>query len=72
MEKGTQIADLLNKLRIFPRAFIGAYIYLLIEVVMWFMGLETPTATQASLVSVLVGAGAAWFGLYVNSGNEKK
>ena len=27
----------------------------------------TPGAEQAGLVSVIVGAGAAWFGLYVNS-----
>ena len=43
------------------------YIYLLFEVVTWFMALPTPGAEQAGLVSVIVGAGAAWFGLYVNS-----
>ena len=31
------------------------------------MDLPTPGAEQAGLVSVVVGAGAAWFGLYVNS-----
>lgn len=60
--------ELLNKLRIFPRAFIGAYIYLLVVGAQWFMALPEPTATQAGFLSVLVGAGAAWFGLYVNSG----
>jgi hypothetical protein len=37
----------------------------------WFTSLEDPTTQQASLISLLIGAGAAWFGLYVNSGNKK-
>tara|TARA_Y100000996_G_scaffold340413_1_gene277528 strand:+ start:231 stop:587 length:357 start_codon:yes stop_codon:yes gene_type:complete len=56
-----------SRWRLFPRAFISMYIYLLFEVVTWFMALPTPGAEQAGLVSVIVGAGAAWFGLYVNS-----
>jgi len=31
------------------------------------MTLPEPNNAQAGLVSVVVGAGAAWFGLYVNS-----
>ena len=31
------------------------------------MALPEPTMEQAGLVSVVTGAGAAWFGLYVNS-----
>ena len=30
------------------------------------MALDNPNNAQAGLVSVVVGAGAAWFGLYVN------
>tara|TARA_B100000073_G_C23598391_1_gene519338 strand:+ start:195 stop:548 length:354 start_codon:yes stop_codon:yes gene_type:complete len=56
-----------SRWRLFPRAFISMYIYLLFKVVTWFMELPTPNAEQAGLVSVIVGAGAAWFGLYVNS-----
>lgn len=56
-----------SRWRLFPRAFISMYIYLLFEVVTWFMELPTPGPEQAGLVSVIVGAGAAWFGLYVNS-----
>jgi len=56
-----------SRWRLFPRAFISMYIYLLFQVVTWFMELPTPNAEQAGLVSVIVGAGAAWFGLYVNS-----
>jgi hypothetical protein len=43
------------------------YIYLLYSVVDWFMALSDPNLAQSGLVSVVVGAGAAWFGLYVNS-----
>ena len=31
------------------------------------MALADPSVAQSGLISVLVGAGAAWFGLYVNS-----
>jgi len=47
------------------------YIYLLYDVVQWFMALPDPNTQQAGLVSVLVGSGAAWFGLYVNSSSTK-
>lgn len=43
--------------------------YLLITVSQWFMALQAPTMEQAGFVSVIVGAGAAWFGLYANSGS---
>ena len=35
------------------------------------MALEDPNNAQAGLISVIVGAGAAWFGLYVNSTSTK-
>lgn len=56
-----------DRLRLFPRAFISIYIYMFYTVVEWFMALPDPSMPQAGLVSVIVGAGAAWFGLYVNS-----
>ena len=59
-----------SRLRLFPRAFITMYIYLLWRVVEWFMALPEPSMEQAGLVSVIVGAGAAWFGLYVNSSSS--
>ena len=59
-----------DRLRLFPRAFITMYIYILYKVTDWFMLLEEPNMAQAGLVSVVVGAGAAWFGLYVNSTSE--
>lgn len=61
----------IDKLRIFPRAFITVYIYVFYTVVEWFMTIPEPNMAQAGLVSVVTGAGAAWFGLYVNSGGGK-
>jgi hypothetical protein len=40
------------------------------ESTQWFMGLDSPTNAQAGFISTIVGAGAAFFGLYVNSGNN--
>lgn len=36
----------------------------------WFMALDNPGASQSAFVSVVWGAGAAWFGLYVGSGKN--
>jgi len=64
------LPDYINRLRLFPRIFIGMYIYLLWRVTEWFMALPDPSTPQAGLVSVLVGTGAAWFGLYVQTGTK--
>ena len=53
--------------RIFPRLFLTVYIILLYKCVIWFMALDNPTLEQSGLISVVVGAGAAWFGLYTSS-----
>ena len=65
------LAAAVDSWRIFPRVFITTYIYLLYYSAMWFMGLPAPTMEQAGLTSVIVGAGAAWFGLYANTGSTK-
>ena len=38
---------------------------------MWFMELPEPSMEQSGLISILVGAGVAWFGLYVNSATKE-
>ena len=58
--------------RIFPRLFLTVYIFLLYKVTIWFMNLPTPTLEQSGLVSIVVGAGAAWFGLYAGTSKDKK
>ena len=70
------IAQAVDSWRIIPRAFLSIYMYLLYYVTFWFMDLQDPTMQQSGLISVVVGAGAACFGLYTNSskqpGGEKK
>ena len=61
------MARAIDSWRIFPRIFITTYIYLLYKVVIWYMNLPNPTMEQSGLVSIVVGAGAAWFGLYTGS-----
>jgi hypothetical protein len=61
------LAKAVDSWRIFPRIFITTYIYLLYNVVVWYMNIPTPTMEQSGLVSIVVGAGAAWFGLYTGS-----
>jgi hypothetical protein len=50
--------------------FIIIYMYMVFRVVEWYIGLPDPTMEQSGLISVIVGAGAAWFGLYVGSGRK--
>ena len=66
-QKWIHLSRMIDSWRIWPRAFLSVYIFLIYYVVMWFLDLEAPTMEQSGLLSILVGAGAAWFGLYVNS-----
>ena len=66
------LARAVDQWRIFPRLFLSFYIYLLYKVTIWFMNLPTPTFEQSGLVSIVVGAGAAWFGLYAGTSKDKK
>ena len=66
------VAQALDAWRIIPRAFLGVYMYLLYFTTFWFMDLPEPTFEQSGLISIVVGAGAAWFGLYTNSSKGKK
>ena len=66
------LAKAVEQWRIFPRVFITTYIYLLYKVTIWFMELADPNMAQSCLVSIVVGAGAAWFGLYAGTSKSKK
>lgn len=66
------LPEYINKWRLIPRALILFYMYLAFTTAMWFMGIPDPTAAQAGFASAIIGAGAAWFGLYVNSGGSDK
>ena len=56
----------LSAWRIIPRLLILSYMIVIYQTCNWFMSLPDPNNAQAGFVSVVVGAGAAWFGLYVN------
>jgi|TARA_R100001530_G_scaffold13664_4_gene12520 hypothetical protein len=72
-QKWIFLAQAVDSWRIFPRAFLTVYIFLLYYCTMWFMDLAEPSFEQSGLISIVVGAGAAWFGLYAGtSGSSKK
>ena len=56
--------------RIFPRLLITLYGFSFYRTTEWFMNLPDPTNAQSAFVSVIVGAGATWFGLYVGGTNK--
>ena len=65
-------AQAIDKWRIWPRLLITLYGVMFYKTTDWFMSLPDPTNPQSAFVSVIVGAGAAWFGLYVGSGGKDK
>ena len=71
-QKWIFLAQAVDSWRIYPRAFLSGYIFLLYYATMWFMDLEAPNFEQSALISVLVGAGAAWFGLYAGTSGSSK
>jgi len=66
------LAQAIDSWRIFPRAFLSVYMYLLYYTTFWFMDLEAPSCEQSGLISIGVGAGAAWFGLYAGTSGSSK
>ena len=66
------VAQAIDAWRIIPRAFLAVYMYLLYYTTFWFMSIADPSFEQSGLISIVVGAGAAWFGLYTNSHKDKK
>ena len=70
-QKWIWLSNMIDAWRIFPRAFLSVYIFLLYYCTMWFMDLQDPTLEQSGLISIVVGAGAAWFGLYAGTAKDK-
>ena len=66
------MARAVDSWRIFPRLFLTVYIILLYKCVIWYMELPDPTMEQSGLISIVVGAGAAWFGLYTGTDKSNK
>ena len=71
-QRWIHLARAVDSWRIFPRLFLTVYIVLLYKSTMWFMALEAPNFEQSGLISVIVGAGAAWFGLYAGTSGSSK
>ena len=65
------LARAIDSWRIFPRLFLTVYIILLYKCVIWYMALPDPSMEQSGLISIVVGAGAAWFGLYTGTDKSK-
>jgi hypothetical protein len=61
-----ELPQFLSNWRTVPRLMMVLYGIAFYNTMQWFMALENPNNAQAGFVSVVVGAGAAWFGLYVN------
>lgn len=66
------MAKAVDAWRIFPRLFLTVYIVLLYKCVIWYMNLPAPSMEQSGLISIVVGAGAAWFGLYTGTDKSRK
>ena len=62
----------IDKWRVWPRMLITLYGVMFYRTTEWFMALPDPTNAQSAFISVIVGAGAAWFGLYCGSGSGDK
>lgn len=58
--------ELIDRWRIWPRMIISLYGLAFYQTTTWFMALEEPNNAQSAFVSVIVGAGAGFFGIYVN------
>jgi len=69
-QRWVHLARTIDAWRIFPRIFISVYMVLLMYCAIWFMNLTEPTLEQAGLISTVIGAGAAWFGLYPRSNGD--
>jgi len=70
--KWIHLAKTVDAWRIFPRIFVSVYIVLLYDVVTWFMTIEEPNLEQSALVSIVVGAMAAVFGIYAGTSGQSK
>jgi hypothetical protein len=56
-----------SRWRVFPRAFISIYIYIVWYSSTWFTALVDPTQWQTIGYTAILGVGAAWFAIYTGS-----
>tara|TARA_R100001510_G_scaffold56620_1_gene62567 strand:+ start:2398 stop:2619 length:222 start_codon:yes stop_codon:yes gene_type:complete len=69
MTKMTKIVEdwthAIDSFKVIPRALILLYMYLTYKTVFWYMGLDSPTFEQSTMVSVLTSANAVAMGLFM-------
>lgn len=65
------LPEILNKYRIVPRIFGFTYLWIVLEVIFWFIALPSPTMAQATVVSAFGGSFVAMAGLYSASGVKR-
>jgi hypothetical protein len=58
--------ETLDKWRAWPRLIITLYGIAFFRTTEWFMALPDPNNAQSAFVSIVVGAGAGFFGIYIN------
>ena len=58
--------ETLNKFAILPRLFMACTTVLTWKSCLWFMSLDTPTAAQASFVSIISGCASGTFAIWIN------
>ena len=67
-----KLALIIDGFRVIPRLLIATYMFVFLQTTDWYMELEKPTGEQTAFVGAIIGAGAAWFGLYVNTGRRRE
>jgi|TARA_X000001388_G_scaffold27312_2_gene19262 hypothetical protein len=64
-ERIEQWSHAIDSFKIIPRALILLYMYLTYKAVFWYIGLDSPTLEQSTMVSVLTSANAVAMGLFM-------
>lgn len=61
-----------NRWRVWPRAALVLYFALCWDTHDWYTALDSPSAEQSAYAALIIGAAAAWFKFYVDSGATLK
>lgn len=64
------VAELLDALRVFPRAFVGVYMFGCGMVVNWAIGLPDISTQQAGFISVMSGTFPFVLNFYMQTGRQ--
>lgn len=64
------VAEVLDAFRVVPRIIMVGYAVVVVQVTLWFMGIETPSATQMGFVNVIWGAAGLLSGWYMSTGRK--